>query len=103
MRSTLRPKDIISRLGGSKFAALMPETNNESATVIMYKVQEHLLDVVKKNGWPVTFSTGVVTCDGTIYTLDELFSMAADLMNAARETGKNVVKSRILDLSTTTS
>jgi diguanylate cyclase (GGDEF)-like protein len=103
MKSTLRPTDIISRLGGSKFAVLMPETANENAMVIINKVQEHLLDVVKKNGWPVAFSTGVVTCDGLAYTLDELIAMAADLMNAARETGKNVVKSRILDLSTTTS
>jgi diguanylate cyclase (GGDEF)-like protein len=103
MRSTLRPTDIISRLGGSKFAVLMPETNNENATVIIHKVQKHLLDVVKKNGWPVAFSTGVVTCDGTTYTLDELIAMAEDLMNAARETGKNMVKSKILDLSSTTS
>jgi diguanylate cyclase (GGDEF)-like protein len=103
MRSTLRPADIISRLGGSKFAVLMPETNNENATVIIYKVQEHLLDVVKKNGWPVAFSTGVVTCDGPTYTLDELIAMAEDLMNTARETGKNVVKSKILNLSSTTS
>jgi diguanylate cyclase (GGDEF)-like protein len=103
MRSTLRSTDIISRLGGSKFAVLMPETNSENATVIVYKVQEHLLDVVKKNGWPVAFSTGVVTCDGPTYTSDELIAMAEDLMNTARETGKNAVKSKILNLSSTTS
>jgi len=103
IRSTLRPTDIISRLGGAKFAVLMPETNNENAMVIMNKVQEHLLDVVKKNGWLVTFSTGVVTCDGPTYTLDELIAKAEALMNAARETGGNVVKSKILDLSSTTS
>jgi len=103
MRSTLRTTDIISRLGGSKFAVLMPETNSENATVIVYKVQEHFLDVVKKNGWPVACSTGVVTCDGPTYTLDELIAIAEDLMNTARETGKNVVKSKILNLSSTTS
>ncbi len=103
MGSTLRLTDIISRLGGSKFAVLMPETNNENATVIIYKVQERLLDMVKKKGWPVAFSTGVVTCDGPTCTLDELIAMAEDLMNSARETGKNVVKSKILNLSSTTS
>jgi diguanylate cyclase (GGDEF)-like protein len=103
MRSQLRSIDIISRLGGAKFAVLMPETENENATVIIHKVQEHLLDVVKKKGWPVTFSTGVVTCDGPTYTLDKLIAIAEDLMNAARETEKNVVKSKILDKSSTTS
>jgi diguanylate cyclase (GGDEF)-like protein len=92
MRSTLRSTDIISRLGGSKFAILMPETKNENAAVIIDKVQEHLLDMAKKNGWPVTFSTGVVTRDGPTYTIDELIKVAEDLMNAAKETGKNMVK-----------
>ena len=103
MRSTVRSTDIISRLGGSKFAILMPETKNENATVIIYKVQEHLLDMVKKRGWPVTFSTGVVTCEGTTYTIDWLIKLAEELMNATRETGKNMVKSKILDSSSTIS
>jgi len=58
---------------------------------------------VNKKGWPVTFSAGVITSDGPTYTLDELIAKAEDLMKEARETGKNAVKSRILDLSPTTS
>ena len=101
MRSTLRSTDVISRLGGSKFAILMPETKNEDATHIIYKVQELLLDMVEHNGWPVTFSTGIITCNGPIYTIDMLIKKAEDLMNAAKETGKNMVKSKLLDLSST--
>ena len=92
MRSTLRSVDIISRLGGSKFAILMPETQNDNATVIIYKVQEHLLDMAEKNGWPVTFRTDVVTCYSPAYTIDELIKVAEDLMNAAKESGKNMSK-----------
>jgi diguanylate cyclase (GGDEF)-like protein len=92
MRSTLRSTDIISRLGGAKFAILMPETRNENATVIIYKVQEHLLDMAEKNGWPVTFRTDVVTCYSPDYTIDELIKVAEDLMNAAKKTGKNMSK-----------
>ena len=103
MRSTLRSTDIISRLGGSKFAILMPGTKNDDATVIIYKVQEHLLDMVKHNRWPVTFSTGVATCDSPTYTIDELLKKAEDLMNAAKETGINMVNSKILDPSSTAS
>jgi diguanylate cyclase (GGDEF)-like protein len=103
MRSTLRSTDIISRLGGSKFAILMPETENDNATAVIYKVQEHLLDIVKHNDWPVTFSIGVVTCDSPTYTIDELIKVAGDLMNTAKESGKNMVKFKILDLASTTS
>ena len=102
MRSTLRSTDIISRLGGAKFDVLMPETTDENATVIIHKVQERLMAAVKKKGWPVTFRTGVVTCDCPTYTIDELIATAEELMNAAREAGKNVVKTKILDLSPTT-
>jgi diguanylate cyclase (GGDEF)-like protein len=103
IRSTLRSTDIISRLGGSKFAILMPETKNENAADIVYKVQENLLDMVKHNGWPVAFSTGVVTCVGPTCTTGELIKMAEDLMNAARESGKNMMKFKILDSSSMTS
>ena len=103
IRLSARSTDIISRLGGAEFAILMPKTNNENATVIIYQVQEHLLDMVSKKGWPVTFSTGVVTCDGPTYTTSELIKMAKDLMNTTKEPGKNMVKSIVLDLSSTAS
>jgi diguanylate cyclase (GGDEF)-like protein len=101
MRSALRSSDVISRLGGSKFAILMPKIMNEDATNIIHKVQEQLLDMVEHNGWPVTFSTGIVTCKGPIYSIDMLIKKAEDLMNTAKETGKNIVKSKSLDLSST--
>jgi diguanylate cyclase (GGDEF)-like protein len=81
MKSTLRPTDIISRLGGAKFAILMPETENESAAGIINKVQKNLRDMVEKNGWTVIFSTGVVSRIGATCTIDELIKMAEDLTN----------------------
>jgi diguanylate cyclase (GGDEF)-like protein len=101
MRATVRSTDIVSRLGGAQFAILMPETKNENAGIIIHKVQEHLLDMVKKNAWPVTFSTGVVTCDDPAYTISYLIKMAEDLVKAAEETGQNLVKFKILDSAST--
>ncbi len=98
MKSTVRSIDIISRLGGAKFAILMPKTNNNDAEVAIRKVQERLSDMVKQKGWPVTFSIGVVICNVSTYTIDELIKMAEDLVNAARADGKNLAKYRIVDL-----
>lgn len=99
MKSSTRSTDLVSRLGGARFALLMPETGDKSAADIISKVQGHLLDMVKKSGWPVMFSTGVVTCEGSACTIDELIKGAEDLMNAAREAGSNTVKFKILGSS----
>ena len=70
--------------------------------LLFIKFKNVFLHAVKKKGWPVAFSTGVVTCNCLTNTLDELIAIAEDLMNSARETGKNVVKSKVLEVSSTT-
>jgi diguanylate cyclase (GGDEF)-like protein len=92
MKTMLRSTDIISRLGGDEFAILMPETNEVHSKVAITKVQKQLLETVEKNGWPVTFSIGVVTCYGPICSQDELIKMADDLMYDVKKSGKNMIK-----------
>ncbi len=99
IKSTLQSTALIARLGEAEIAILMPETENENDTAIIHKVQERLLEMVKKHGWPVTFSTGVVTCAAPTYTIDALMDMAKYLMESAKKTGKNIVKFKVLDLS----
>ncbi len=97
IKSTVQSTALISRLGGAEFAILMPGTKNEDAAAIIHNVQEHLLEMVKKHGWPATFSIGVVTCDGPTYAIDELINMAKDLMKAAKETGETMAKYKKLE------
>ncbi len=93
---TLRTTDIVARLEGGEFAILMPETRNADAEIAVQKVREHLGNAAKQNGWPVTFSFGVVTCVVPTCTVDALIGMAGDLMKAAgNEAGR--VKSQIVD------
>ncbi len=89
MRSALRSEAVVSRLGGARFAVLMPGTTNEAAISIIHTVQEHLRDMVKKNDWPVTFIAGVATCTDPTRTIDELIDMAEDRMNATNENNRN--------------
>jgi diguanylate cyclase (GGDEF)-like protein len=92
MRSTLRLTDIISRLGGDEFAILLPETEIGQVTATIEKVHHNLMDAVKKGGWPVTFSTGVVTCTGPTCPAGELMKIADGLMYKAKKGGKNTIE-----------
>jgi diguanylate cyclase (GGDEF)-like protein len=92
MKTMLRATDIISRMGGDEFAILMPDTSDEQAKVVVSKVQHMLLETLKKNGWPVTFSIGVVTCYVPPCSHDDLIKKADNLMYDVKKNGKNMIK-----------
>ena len=94
--------DIVSRLGGDEFAILFPETNKENAKKAITKVQTELLDIVKKNNWPVTFSIGAVTCYHPC-SLNELIKEADNLMYAVKGSGKNRIEYKIHENSASNS
>ncbi len=90
-KKQLRSTDIIARLGGDEFALLLPETGQEGARIVISKIQHSLLDKMQKNGWPVTFSIGVLTCIEMPSTSDELIKMADVLMYSVKNNGKNAI------------
>ena len=92
VKKYIRRTDSITRLGGDEFALLLPETNQESARVVLSKIQGALLDEMRKNNWPVTFSIGVLTCSVVPHSIDELVNMADELMYSVKREGKNGVK-----------
>jgi PleD family two-component response regulator len=47
---------------------------------------------MKRFNWPVTFSMGVVTCNGAICSFDKLLTEADNLMYSVKKTGKNMIK-----------
>ncbi|MDQ3929350.1 MAG: diguanylate cyclase [Chloroflexota bacterium] len=92
IRSGTRITDFTSRVGGDEFALLMPETASEAAHVVMTRLHEKLLDEMRQNGWPTTFSIGVVTYLAAPDTADTLLKMADDLMYSVKNEGKNDIR-----------
>jgi len=88
----LRSIDIIARIGGDEFALLLPHTGHEGAQAIMAEIREALLAEMKAQGWPVTFSIGVVTFNEAPASVDDMIGAADKLMYAVKASSKNALR-----------
>ncbi len=91
MRATLRSSDLVARMGGDEFALLFPETEGEAAQAGIEKLRSSLLTEMAERGWPVTFSIGVLTCESTPSTADELIAAVDALMYEVKRGTKDDV------------
>lgn len=88
----LRKIDVIGRLGGDEFALLLPETDHESARAALAKLRGGLLEEMRQNNWPITFSIGVLTCTAAPPETGVLVKMADALMYSVKHESKNAIK-----------
>ncbi|HEX8561233.1 MAG TPA: GGDEF domain-containing protein [Pyrinomonadaceae bacterium] len=91
-RANVRAVDVVARLGGDEFAVLMPETDDRSAQVVLRRVRRQLRDAAQAEGWPVTFSAGLITWVEPPASVDAMLRAADELMYAAKRHGKNSVR-----------
>jgi diguanylate cyclase (GGDEF)-like protein len=94
LKSQLRSTDTIARLGGDEFVMLLPSTRQPEARTVVFKVYNHLLEKMRQRNWPVTFSMGVVTCEFSPYSAEQLVNMADELMYEVKNSTKNDVRFR---------
>ena len=92
VKNHLRKTDMVARLGGDEFALLLPETKQESAQVVLSKLQSDILAGMQQSNWPVTLSIGVLTCIDAPHTTDEAIRMVDDLMYSVKRGSKNEIK-----------
>lgn len=98
--SQLRTSDILSRYGGEEFVALLPNTDEESASEIAARIRATIaskgFDVADGNTIQITISIGLSTLSGNtagdISALSEsLLARADQAVYHAKETGRNRV------------
>ncbi len=85
----LRKTDVVARLGGDEFAFLCPETDEQAARTIVAKVGGRLLEEMQLEGWPITFSIGVLTCYTAPDSTEDLVKRVDELMYAVKLGSKN--------------
>ena len=93
----LRSTDTIARLGGDEFVLLLPETDQVAAKMVIPKINNVLTDEMRRNGWPVTFSIGVLTCLNAQIPMDELIKRADGLMYFVKRNGKNAIAYEVFE------
>jgi diguanylate cyclase (GGDEF)-like protein/PAS domain S-box-containing protein len=92
----LRDSDVLARIGGDEFAALLPHANAESATRVagdlLQALREERIVVPATRDRTITASVGVALFDGAEGTTGEDTLVSADLaMYDAKEAGRNQV------------
>jgi diguanylate cyclase (GGDEF)-like protein len=100
-RRALRGSDLIGRLGGEEFAALIYDMDRVSTLGIA----EHIRDTFSQatndvEGHQVlaTVSIGVAHCDGAVLEISELLAQADRALYFAKERGRNRVEVASLEL-----
>jgi diguanylate cyclase (GGDEF)-like protein len=93
----LRPNDIIGRIGGEEFLAVIPSASLETAVAIADRVRRNFLEAAAEvDGKPVgaTVSAGVAISrqDPAAESLEEMLDRADRALYAAKAAGRNRVR-----------
>ena len=82
MRKCLRKEDILARVGGDEFIALMPATDKKTGETVAKRIQRAVetYNEGREEGLPLGISVGVATSEGPQATLGETMRKADDLM-----------------------
>ncbi|OHX37306.1 hypothetical protein BJL95_21850 [Methylomonas sp. LWB] len=96
-KNMLRNTDLMARLGGDEFILLLPEMGQDAAKFTVEKIQAGLLNEMRKNKWPVTFSIGVLSYQSGEISVDELVKRADKLMYTVKNNSKNAIAYGVFD------
>jgi diguanylate cyclase (GGDEF)-like protein len=93
----IRGKDLFARLGGDEFAILQPDTNPTDAEECLARLWKVLGSETTANGFPVTYSIGVVTFNKAPENIEAMIHRADELMYKVKLTGKNSIRYEVVD------
>ena len=87
--NALRSSDILARLGGEEFVAILPKTDMRGAVMVAEKIRESIEHDIK-SPCTVTASFGTSTWTDSL-TSEELLRRADEAMYQAKKMGRNRV------------
>ena len=100
-RQSIRASDLIGRLGGEEFAAMLYDTGRDKAVEVAERIREAFAQASQEvDGRPVcaTVSIGLVHCEAAALDVPELLAQADQALYHAKEGGRNRVEVAGLDM-----
>lgn len=100
-QQSVRSTDLLGRLGGEEFAAVLYDTPSDRAVAVAHRIRESFAKAAHDiDGRPVcaTVSVGVAHCDGPVFDVGELLAQADRALYFAKERGRNRVELASLDM-----
>ena len=101
-RQSIRSTDLIGRLGGEEFAAVLYDTGKDKAMAVADRIRESFAQVSQEvENHPVcaTVSIGVVHSEAAALDMPQLLAQADQALYFAKENGRNRVEVASLDLA----
>ena len=93
-QGVMRQGDLLARVGGEEFAALLPETDLAGARQFAETIRRMISDQpfeYEGDTFPVTISIGVATVEGEDIDAAAFIKVADDLLYRAKREGRNRV------------
>jgi len=98
---SVRSSDLIGRLGGEEFAAVLYDTSRDKAVAVAERMRETFAQLAQDvDGRPVcaTVSIGIVHCEVPVLDVPELLAQADQALYYAKERGRNRVEVASLEM-----
>ena len=100
-RHSVRSTDLLGRLGGEEFAAVLADTTREKAAAVAERIRSSFAQAaLEVDNHPVgaTVSIGLVHCQDAVLDVHELLAQADQALYCAKENGRNRVEIASLDM-----
>ncbi len=91
----IRQTDTLARLGGDEFSLLLLEIDYEQSNIVLNRIQEELLKMIKTEKMPISFSIGAMTYYVGPESVDRAIEEVDSLMYDIKNSGKNGLKHKI--------
>ncbi len=96
IKATIRPSDVLGRLGGEEFGILLTETGAEDARIAAERIRHAIatspLVVSPALSIPVTASLGVASITEDVSAFADWLKAADELLYSAKHAGRNTVR-----------
>ncbi len=98
LQQTFRASDILARVGGDEFAAILPNTDSQTSESIARRIRENIAAFNKDNAdLPLSLSLGLATAESSEISMTNLFKQADDLMYRDKLYGSFSTRSKVVN------